>query len=217
MTIKVKISAIDSLEEANSVVSLGADILEIIVETKPGVDPRSKSKEIARKILDPLKGKVKTSILTDKIQTDELLNLIDGLSFNYLFPIFDLENNVMKKIKEKYPHIKIAPTIHVLDKSALDEVESLNQNPFVYLIHLDSRTKNKLGATGQTHDWSVSQHIVQLSKKPIILAGGLKPENVSEAIQMVKPWGVDTYSGVLNEKKALDINRVKQFIQNAKH
>ncbi len=217
MKIRSKISCINSLEEALLVVAEKPDIIEIIVETKPGVDIRSKSKSEAVEILNKLKGKVETSILTDNTDTSELLKLIDGLPFDYLFPIATPNTIVLEKIKQSFPNIKIVPTIHVIDQSSLAEVDPLNLNPFVDLIHLDSRVKNKLGGTGKTHDWSVSKEIVRRSRKPVILAGGLKPENVHEAIKIVKPWGVDTYSGVLNERRELDINRVKQFIQNAKY
>ena len=213
---KVKISAIDSLDEALNVVLAGADIVEIIICTQPDIDTRSKSKEIAHSILQKLIGKVETSILTDKTDLDELLNFLIDLPIGYLFPIFNLQEEVMKKIKEKLPLLKIVPTIHVVDKSSLIEIEAFNRNPYVDLIHLDSKTKNKLGATGLVHDWPLSAKIVKQATKPVILAGGLNPENVAEAIDIVQPFGVDVYSGVLNGNGELDLERVKKFIKNAK-
>ena len=62
---------------------------------------------------------------------------------------------------------------------------------------LDSRTADRLGGTGRTHDWSVSARIVAaVAPLPVYLAGGLRPENVAEAIARVHPAGVDVNSGV---------------------
>ncbi len=52
------------------------------------------------------------------------------------------------------------------------------------------------GATGRTHDWAVSRHLVELSPKPVILAGGLTASNVREAIEFVRPAGVDVHTGI---------------------
>jgi phosphoribosylanthranilate isomerase len=52
------------------------------------------------------------------------------------------------------------------------------------------------GATGRTHDWAVSRRLVELSPKPVILAGGLTASNVREAIEFVRPAGVDVHTGI---------------------
>ena len=79
-------------------------------------------------------------------------------------------------------------------------------------ILLDTPT-NKWGGTGETHDWVLARSIAQQS--PILLAGGLTPENVGEAIQQVHPWGVDVSSGVeINGKK--DIKKIQAFVEHAR-
>ncbi len=52
------------------------------------------------------------------------------------------------------------------------------------------------GATGKTHDWDLSRAIVEAVAAPVILAGGLTPANVAEAVRRVRPWGVDVHTGV---------------------
>ncbi|MDO8609899.1 MAG: hypothetical protein Q7R95_05085, partial [bacterium] len=116
MKVKTKISCINSLQEALLVVQEKPDIIEVIVETKSGVDVRSKSKEEAFIILDQVKRKVETCILTDKTEINELQKLLEGLPCDYIFPIFQLHNTVMKKIKIYFPYLKIVPTIHVVDR-----------------------------------------------------------------------------------------------------
>jgi len=90
----------------------------------------------------------------------------------------------------------------------LDEAAGLMHH--VDALLLDSGNPNlkvkKLGGTGRTHNWEISRKIVALSKVPVWLAGGLRPENIREAIEIVQPYGVDLCSGVrvnslLNQKK----------------
>ncbi len=77
---------------------------------------------------------------------------------------------------------------------------------------LDSYDPKTIGGTGQTCDWSKAKSLVQSLKTPILLAGGLTPENVAEAIQAVQPWGVDVSSGVEIEPGVKEIDKVAAFI-----
>ena len=68
------------------------------------------------------------------------------------------------------------------------------------------------GATGRTHDWTVSRGLVQLSPKPVILAGGLTPTNVRQAIAEVRPAGVDVHTGVEDASGRKDRAKVLAFV-----
>ena len=72
------------------------------------------------------------------------------------------------------------------------------------------------GATGKIHDWNISRELVRLSERPVILAGGLNPENVREAIEFVHPAGVDIHTGVENSSGRKDETLVKKFVSQAK-
>jgi phosphoribosylanthranilate isomerase len=72
------------------------------------------------------------------------------------------------------------------------------------------------GATGRTHDWAVSRRLVQLSPKPVILAGGLTPANVRQAIAAVRPAGVDVHTGVEDASGRKDRDKVLAFMAEAK-
>ncbi len=77
---------------------------------------------------------------------------------------------------------------------------------------LDSYDPKTIGGTGETCDWNQARELVQSSEIPILLAGGLSPDNVSSAIQQVQPWGVDVSSGVEIEPGLKDIAKVEAFI-----
>jgi len=72
------------------------------------------------------------------------------------------------------------------------------------------------GATGKTQDWEISRKLVELSPKPIILAGGLNPDNVYGAIMMVKPAAVDVHTGVESDDGDKDPELVRRFVEEAK-
>ena len=83
-----------------------------------------------------------------------------------------------------------------------------------HLVTLDRYVEGIQGGTGKGFDWDVAAALSQAGH-PFLLAGGLTPENVSDAITMVKPWGVDVSSGVETDGKK-DHAKVRDFIQNAK-
>ncbi|TFH42134.1 MAG: phosphoribosylanthranilate isomerase [Lysobacterales bacterium] len=71
------------------------------------------------------------------------------------------------------------------------------------------------GATGRTHDWRISRRLVEMSQRPVILAGGLNPENVRQAILEVKPFGVDSHTGVEDASGRKCREKVEKFLSEA--
>jgi len=72
------------------------------------------------------------------------------------------------------------------------------------------------GATGRTHDWQVSRRLVELSDRPVILAGGLTPGNVRQAILEVQPSGVDAHSGLEDASGRKSREKVEAFVSEAR-
>jgi len=72
------------------------------------------------------------------------------------------------------------------------------------------------GATGIAHDWGISKKLVGVSKKPVVLAGGLNAENVFEAIVKVRPAGVDAHTGLEDQHGRKDLEKCREFVAEAK-
>ncbi len=80
-------------------------------------------------------------------------------------------------------------------------------------ILLDAHVPGEYGGTGRTADWDAATHAARQWR--VLLAGGLTPVNVAEAVRQVKPWGVDVASGVEYSPRATDAAKVRSFIQAA--
>lgn len=81
---------------------------------------------------------------------------------------------------------------------------------------LDASLPGERGGTGTTCDWELAREAVALQERPVILAGGLCPENVAKAIETVRPYGVDVSSGVESAPGKKDHERIRHFIQNVR-
>ncbi len=78
-----------------------------------------------------------------------------------------------------------------------------------------SLEKKELGGTGRTHDWDISRRLRERVNVPVFLAGGLREDNVAEALRTVKPYGVDVCSGVRTDG-SLDEKKLAAFFRNVR-
>jgi len=90
--------------------------------------------------------------------------------------------------------------------------------PFVdaFLTDTFDPQSGRSGATGKIHDWEVSRRLAEISPRPLILAGGLNPGNVREAIRRVQPAGVDAHTGLEGPAGRKDAARVAAFVAEAR-
>ena len=79
---------------------------------------------------------------------------------------------------------------------------------------VDAHVKGAYGGTGETGDWAIARHLAE--KAPILLAGGLNPQNIAEAVRAVRPWGVDVASGVESSPGVKDPTKISAFISAAR-
>ncbi|WP_367360210.1 phosphoribosylanthranilate isomerase [Syntrophus sp. (in: bacteria)] len=123
------------------------------------------------------------------------------------------------RLRRIAPELAVIKSVIVKD-SHLGKVgaEVLNYAPLVDAFITDSwdPATGACGATGRVHDWDVSRQLAELSPKPLILAGGLGPENVRQAIIQVRPAGVDAHTGVERPDGRKDEKRVRSFVEEAR-
>ena len=105
---------------------------------------------------------------------------------------------------------RVIRALRVRDETSLQMVEKYQHQTLL----LDAWVKDRMGGTGQTFDWNLAARVSDTCR--ILLAGGLTPENVTEAIHTVRPYGVDVSSGVESSPGRKDTEKMALFIQNVR-
>ena len=214
-TPRVKICCISTLEEAWIPINHGASALGLVSEmpSGPGVIHESLIAEIARRI-PPF---VSSVLLTSKRSPSEIIEQHRRCGTNAIQICDDLDPDGIDEVSSALPGINLIKVIHVHGEASIEEAKTVSQ--YVNGILLDSGSKGgsvvELGGTGRTHNWEISRRIVEAVEAPVILAGGLNPGNVSEAIRLVKPYAVDVCSGV-RTGGSLDSDKLQSFISQVR-
>jgi phosphoribosylanthranilate isomerase len=206
MSIRVKICGITNREDAEAAVAAGADALGFILYEK---SKRFIPIEEAIKIADTLPPFVQTVAVTVNA-TREFTNM----GWRKLLKNFGAaqlhggESPVHVKAVGKYlPVIKV----FAADQAATVRLENYDVVAFL----LDTPSKEH-GGTGQTFDWDLAIEFKKRTSKPLILSGGLNPENVAKAVETVQPYAVDVSSGVEASPGKKDHAKLRDFIQICK-
>lgn len=209
----VKICGLKRAEDVIFAVSEGADAVGVIV----GVKYKSEdfvSLPLAYELLRFVPKEVLSVLVTHFTETTTINALIDTVKPRCIQLQNEISPEDIAKIRKANRKVRIIKAIHVTGPEAIDLARKYEV--VVDYILLDSKTSDRIGGTGQTHDWSISAQIVQEVRAPVILAGGLTPENVREAIEVVKPFGVDVNTGTKGSDGFKDEEKVRAFIRNAK-
>ncbi len=212
---KIKICCIKDIAEANLAIKYGADAIGLVSEMPSGPGVISES-EIS-KIAEFVPKNIKTFLLTGKQSSSEIIKQLKRCKTNTVQIVDKLLEGTYREIKTALPEIDIVQVIHVLNKNTVCEAISISKD--VDGLLLDSGNPNLktkvLGGTGKTHNWELSKEICTSVDIPVFLAGGLNPNNVSEAIKTVKPSGVDLCGGIRTNGD-LDENKLAAFVKNVR-
>jgi len=207
---KVKICCISSVEEAHLAIKHGASALGLVsaMPSGPGVIDEELIAEIAANVPPP----IATFLLTSKTSAEEIIVQQKRCRTNTIQICDSVGFDVYDELRLALRGVSLVQVIHVRGRESFGE--AMNAAKKVDAILLDSGNQTlavkELGGTGRTHDWAISKMIVAESPKPVFLAGGLKAENVSEAIANVRPFGLDICSGVRTNGK-LDEEKLISF------
>ena len=219
----VQIYAVTSVEQALAMASLGVDHIGFVAGDYGEVHGEL-SFALAREIAVALRGKAASSALTMSTEPAEIVRMAQAVRPDIIHISSDMEAvdvGAVKWLRERLPaSIALMKAIHVSGPESVEAALEFAQ--VAELLLLDTKVPGMpgVGATGLTHDWSVSRQIVEQvgSSAKVILAGGLIPENVRLAIQTVQPWGVDSNTGtnLPGDPVAKDMERVRAFVEQAK-
>ena len=211
---RVKVCCISSRAEAQLAVRAGASALGLVgrMPSGPGVIPDELIAAIASDVPPP----IATFLLTSELTVDAIV-AHHGRALTSAIQIVDrIREGDLPDLRRHLPGIKLVQVIHIADETSIEEALSVADD--VDALLLDSGRPGlpvkELGGTGRTHDWEISRRIREVVHRPIFLAGGLRPDNVREAVMQVRPFGVDVCSGVRTDG-ALDPIKLEAFIRAA--
>lgn len=197
---RLKVCCIQSVEEARMAIAAGADAIGLVSEmpSGPGVIPEELIAEIAAGVPAP----VATFLLTSKTDVEGIVEQWWRCRTSVIQLVAPLvaPAQVIGGVRAAIPWVKLVPVVHVEGEGAIEEACALARCG-VDGVLLDSGRPSagvpELGGTGRVHDWAVSRRLVEVvAPVPVFLAGGLRAENVAEAVAVVRPFGVDVCSGV---------------------
>lgn len=201
MLVKVKICGMTNYEDCIAAINFGADALGFIFHPP---SPRFISPGLAAEIIRKLPPFVTTVGVFVKKTPGEIQDIIHTAGID----VVQLHGDEPPEVCHVFH--RVIKVIRVKDGN-LDMLSQYNVSAFL----LDTYTDTAYGGSGSSFDWDIAKK-AKISG-PIILAGGLTPENVKEAVQKVMPYGVDVVSGVEGEKKGKkDHLKMKAFIENSK-
>jgi len=217
----IKICGITNLEDGLTAVEAGADALGFVFYEK---SPRYIDLETARKIIAKLPNTVeKVGVFADE-SGGQIQKTTDRVGLTGVQLHVDVSSPGDKTPSNVEPCAQVkryiaVPVMHFFDdQGQFDGFAQFNEDvkagELVAGIFLDSGTPQQPGGTGKVFDWAKAAPLVEsISKRMnVVVAGGLTPGNVAEAMRILKPWGVDVSSGVEAKPGKKDSEKVRAFI-----
>jgi phosphoribosylanthranilate isomerase len=213
----IQIAGIIDEDEARMVLDAGATHLGF--PFRLDFNQEDLTEDQASKIIKNLHIQEKSVLITYLDKSDEIIGLADFLGCKTVQLHGPISIQELEKLRNDAPLLGIWKSLVVKKDNAdeLTQLVTLIENlAAAFITDTFNPETGASGATGKTHDWQVSKQITAVSKKPVIIAGGLNPENVFDAIIQIRPSGVDVHTGVENASGRKDETKVKAFVEEAK-
>jgi len=201
MTTRIKICGITNLADAQLAVELGANALGFIFyrQSKRYVAPALAAEICAA--LPPFVAKVGVFVNESEVDIRKTLN-------DCRLDVVQLHGEESPEFCQRFP-VKVIKAIRVRSEDSLRAATDYD----VDALLLDTYTTEQHGGTGQKFDWTLARQAKTMLRVPIVLSGGLTPENVGDAMRQVEPFAVDVASGVEAEPGRKDLEKLRRFFK----
>jgi phosphoribosylanthranilate isomerase len=219
----VQIYAATSVAEALAMAELGVDQVGFVAGDYGEVHAELTLAQ-AQAVAGALKGRAVSSALTMSTDPDEIIRMAWAVQPDIVHISSDTEAvdpTQMERLRRRLPSgTALMKAVHVEGPESIGIALRFAGVSDILLLDTKVTGFPGVGATGVVHDWDVSRQIVEQvqNRVKVILAGGLTPENVAEAVKTVRPWGVDSNTGtnLPGDPVVKDMERVKEFVVRAK-
>ena len=212
MSLWIKICGNTSLADAQLAADAGAGAVGFVFAPSP----RSVTLDQVAAITPHLPPKLeKIGVFVDA-GLDEIASTVEAAGLTGVQLHFDAPRELPAQLR-----VQFGRNLRILRVAHFDAaIPTLPDDPEIDAIMVDSRTASAVGGTGTTFDWNLAAATLFRNASAldhgIVVAGGLTPENVAEAIATLHPWGVDVVSGVESAPSRKDAAKVRAFIANAR-
>ncbi len=208
----VKICGMTNVDDALMAVEAGADAVGFVFYEK---SPRNVSVETVREIVEKLPQNVEKVGVFVNQHEDMICAVVDRAGITAVQMHGDDEDpHVADLVVKRLPKVKVLAAVSMHRASPAGWAMLWNADSLDAFL-VDSGTSSRPGGTGRSFDWAASASVLDEIKRlgKIVAAGGLTPGNVTDAIKMLKPWGVDVVSGVEAEPGKKDPDKVRAFVR----
>lgn len=208
---RVKVCCMMTEQDRDLAIGSGADALGFVGPMPSG--PGSITDEVSQRLVRGVKPPVASVLLSSESRAEALHAHATRVGASVLQIVRHITPEESASLYDMPRTFGIFQVIHVEDDGVLDLIDTYADHVDAFL--LDSGKPGSmtptLGGTGHVHDWTISRRFVDASPKPVFLAGGLKPDNVSDAIRTVRPFGLDLCSGIRTDGQ-LDPRKLAAFM-----
>jgi phosphoribosylanthranilate isomerase len=210
----IQIAGIHDFEEAKMLVDSG--VTHIGFPFRLPVHQEDISEQNAKIIIQSIPKRINSVLITYLDNANEIIELSNYLGTKMVQIHTDITVSEINQLVKRAPRLSIIKSLVVKEnnlnvlQNTIKELEPLVDYFITDTFDPDTGAS---GATGKTHNWEISKEVIRLSNKPIILAGGLNPKNVTKAIIQVKPYGVDVHTGVEDNTGRKNLSLVKEFVK----
>jgi phosphoribosylanthranilate isomerase len=212
----VQIYEVTTLAEARALGAMEVDHIGVLVGE--GSFPREQTIEKAREIFAAIPAGSKASALSLSHDVDLIVRLTAALLPDVLHlgaapP--HVSPAVLRTVKAEFPKVSLMRSIPVVDESSIALARSYDGIADWLLLDSYESGDRQIGALGVTHSWELDRRIIESVRIPTIIAGGLGPENVQEAIRVARPAGVDskTKTDKSDGSHTKDLQKVSAFVK----
>jgi phosphoribosylanthranilate isomerase len=213
----IQVAGIIDTAEANMLMNLGVEYLGFPLRLP--VNKEDLTEDEAIEVIKEINLPFKSVLITYLNDADEIIAFCNKLDVKVVQLHGTIEQGELQKLKSTRPDIEVIKSLVVRENNFSDLekiIDTLSTWVDMYITDTFDPSTGASGATGKTHDWNISRKLIQLSTKPVILAGGLNPSNVKLAILETNPAGVDVHTGIERADGRKDFDLTKKFIAECK-
>jgi phosphoribosylanthranilate isomerase len=213
----IQIAGVIDKDEAKMLMKLSVDYLGFPLRLL--VNKEDLTEEEAVEVIKTITPPHSAVLITYLDKAEEIINFCRKLNVTIVQLHGNISQAELEKTKLLRPDLKIIKSLVVAGNNFY-ELEKIIRtlSPWIdaYITDTFDPLTGASGATGKTHDWSISKKIVEISPKPVIIAGGLNPSNVKKAILEIHPAGVDAHTGVESKDGRKNDELVRKFVEESK-